>query len=349
MRRVSIGLLVALAACAHPAVSQHPTPRPDGQPARLDLQRAVAGHPLAAMLRQYDSNLATLRLIQTPAGLTNLSERIASDVTDARDVLDAAARQTSVLTIRIPSIPTTGTPPDSGEAAVATYRDALQLRNDRALTLRASQLRESEANAAYAFDRAHAGTSLQIRVKLRNLHLELKDRRRMQAELDTLQSQEDRLVAGIRRQDAITLSGFAQSLQREAISNLNELVGDVEEHRRAAGQLRDAVRTPTAALTHDDRATALQAYKTSGADIAQRLSDVAKQNRLAAANLASEITSVQRARAALRSEIVASIETTANTVAGERGLGQVYETNVPSGATDITSDVVSHVRRTMMQ
>ncbi len=222
MRRVSIGLLVALAACAHSTASQSPTPRPFGQPARLDLRRAVAGHPLASMLREYDANLATLRLIQTPAGLTNLSERIAADVTDAHHVLDAAARQTSALQIRIPSIPANGTPPDSGEAAVATYRDALQLRNDRALTLRASQLRESEANAAYAFDRAHAGTRLQIRVKLRNLHLEPKDRRRMQAELDALQSQEDRLVAGIRSQDAITLSGFAQSLQREAISNLDE-------------------------------------------------------------------------------------------------------------------------------
>jgi Skp family chaperone for outer membrane proteins len=347
MRRVSIGLLVALAACAHSTASQSPTPRPFGQPARLDLRRAVAGHPLASMLREYDANLATLRLIQTPAGLTNLSERIAADVTDAHDVLDAAARQTSALQIRIPSIPTTGTPPDSGEAAVATYRDALQLRNDRALTLRASQLRESEANAAYAFDRTHAGTRLQIRVKLRNLHLEPQERRRMQAELDALQSQEDRLVAGIRSQDAITLSGFAQSLQREAISNLNELAGDVEEHRRTAAQLRDDVRTPAAALTHDDRALALQAYKTSGADITQRLNDVASQNRLAAARLASEIASVQKARAALRSEIVASIETTANSVAGERGLGRVYESNAPSGATDITSDVVSHGRSTM--
>jgi hypothetical protein len=233
--------------------------------------------------------------------------------------------------------------------AVATYRDALQLRNDRALTLRASQLRENEANAAYAFDRAHAGKRLQIRVKLRNLHLEPKERRRMQAELDALQSQEDQLVAGIRNQDAITLSEFATSLQREAISNLNELAGDVEEHRRAAGRLRDDVRTPAAALTLDDRATALQAYKTSGADITQRLSDVATQNRLAAARLTSEIASVQKARAALRSEIVASIETTADAVAGERGLGRVYESNAPSGATDITSDVISHVRSTLMR
>ena len=347
MRQVSIGLLVALAACTHSTASQRSAPPPNGQPARLDLQRAVAGHPLASMLRQYDDDLATLRLIQTPAGLTNLSDRIAADVTDAHDVLDAAARQTSALQIRIPRIPTTGTPADRGEAAVAIYRDALQVRNDRALALRASQLQESEANAAYAFDRAHAGTRLQIHVKLRNLHLELKDRRRMQAELDALQSQEDRLVTNIRSQDATTLSDFAQSLQREAISNLNELAGDVEEHRRSAGQLRDDVRTPAPALTQDDRGTALQAYKTSGADITQRLADVATQNRLAAARLASEIASVQKARADLRSEIVVSIETTANTIAGERGLGRVYESNAPRGATDITSDVVSHVRRTM--
>jgi Skp family chaperone for outer membrane proteins len=215
------------------------------------------------------------------------------------------------------------------------------------LTLRDSQLRESEANAAYAFDRSHAGTRLQIRVKLRNLHLDPKDRRRMQAVLDALQSQEDRLVAGIRSQDAITLSDFAQSLQSEAISNLNELAGDVEEHRRAAGQLRDDVRTPAPALTHDDRAAALQAYKTSGADITQRLSDVATQNRAASARLISEIANVQKARAALRSEIVASIETTANVVAGERGLGRVYESNAPAGAADITSNVISHVRSTM--
>ncbi|MEO7202788.1 MAG: hypothetical protein ABI431_08045 [Candidatus Tumulicola sp.] len=349
MRRVSLGLLVALAACAHSTASHSLTPRPFGQPARLDLQRAVAGHPLASMLRQYDANLATLRLIQTPAGLTNLSERIAADVTDAHDVLNAAARQTSAIQIRVPSLSTTGTPADRGEVAVATYRDALQVRNDRALTLRASQLQESEANAAYAFDRVHASTRLQIRVKLRNLHLEPKDRRRMQAELDALQSQEDRLVAGIRSENAITLSEFANSLQREAISNLNELAGDVEEHRRAAGQLRDDVRTPAAALTLDDRATALQAYKTSAADITQRLSDVATQNRLAAARLASEIASVQKARAALRSEIVASIETTADAVAGERGLGRVYESNPPAGATDITSSVISHVRSTLMQ
>jgi hypothetical protein len=299
------------------------------------------------MLREYDADLTTLRIARNPQGLTGISARVAADVADANDVLAAAARETEALAVRAPQIPSTGTPPDRGAAAVATYREALEQRNDRALLLRSSQLQESEANAAYEFDRAHAGTRLQLHVKLRNLHLEPHERRRMQAELDTLQAEENSLVAGLRRQNDATLTDFARALQHEGNANLTELAGDVDAHRQAANQLRDGVRSPDPALGRDDRAAALQAYRSSGADIARRLNDVATQDRSASARAAAAVSDLQHARSALRAEIVASIEATARNVAGERGLGRVYESNAPEDASDITAEVVRSVQSAM--
>jgi hypothetical protein len=339
--------LVALTACSNQAAQSSATPVPNGPPARLDLARAVAAHPLASMLREYDDDLATLQLTRTARGLTSIPAQVVADVADAQNVLAAAARQTAALAIRSPQIPTTGTPPDRGADALATYRDALQQRDDRAILLRASQLRESEANAAYEFDRAHAGTRLQLRVKLRNLHLEPDRRSRYQAELDALQAQENRLVEGLRESNDATLTAFDRKLQREAGTNLNELAGDVLAHRQAAAQLRDGVRTPNPALSLDERAAAAQAYRTSSADIAQRLNAVGAQDRTASARVAGAVSELRRARAALRSEIVAAVEATARTLAGERGLGRVYESNAPADATDITAAVVQRSNAAM--
>jgi hypothetical protein len=345
MRFAIFALLVTLAACSNQNAQSAATPVPDGPPARLDLVRAIAAHPLAPMLREYDDDLATLRLTRTPQGLTAIPARVAADVADAQNVLAAAARQTAALAIRAPQVPTTGTPPDRGANAIASYRDALNQRNQRALQLRASQLRETEADAAYEFDRAHAGTRLQLRVKLRNLHLDPEKRHRMQAELDAMQAQENAIVENLRRSNETTLADFANQLRREGTDNLNELAGDVAAHRQAAAQLRDGVRTPVPQLSTDDRSAAAKAYRTNGADIAQRLNDVATQDRSASGRIAAAVADLQRARATLRGEIVASIEATARAVAGERRLGRVYESNAPSGADDLTSTVIERTQR----
>jgi hypothetical protein len=347
MRFSIVALLVTLAACSNQSAQSAATPVPNGPPARLDLARAVAAHPLASMLREYDDDLTTLRLTRTPQGLTAIPARVAADVADAQDVLAAAARQTAALAIRTPQVPTNGTPPDRGASAIASYRDALDQRNQRAVELRASQLRESEADAAYEFDRAHAGTRLQLRVKLRNLHLDVDKRHRMQAELDGMQAQEDAIVESLRRSNETTLTDFAGQLQREGVSNLNELAGDVAAQRQAAAQLRDGVRAPAPQLSIDDRAAAAQAYRTNGVDIAQRLNDVATHDRSASSHIAAAVADLQRARATLRAEIVASIEATARAVAGERGLGRVYESNAPSGAADLTSTVISRTQQAL--
>ncbi len=69
---------------------------------------------------------------------------------------------------------------------------------------------------------------------------------------------------------------------------------------------------------------------------------IAPRRRVAAA-----VSELRRARAALRSEIVAAIETTARSLAGERGLGRVYESNAPANATDITAAVVERTNADM--
>jgi hypothetical protein len=347
MRLSIVALLVTLAACSNQSAESAATPVPNGPPARLDLARAVAAHPFASMLREYDDDITTLRLTRTPQGLTAIPARVAADVADAQNVLDAAARQTAALAIRAPRVPANGTPPDRGANAIASYRDALEQRNQRALELRASQLRESEADAAYEFDRAHAGTRLQLRVKLRNLHLDVDKRQRMQAELNAMQAQENAIVENIRRSNETTLADFAGQLQREGVSNLSELAGDVAAHRQAAAQLRDGMRAPVPALSSDDRAAAAQAYRTNSADIAQRLNDVATQDRSASSRIAAAVADLQGARATLRAEIVASIEATARAVAGERGLGRVYESNAPSGAADLTAAVIARTQQAL--
>ncbi|HXM06706.1 MAG TPA: hypothetical protein VN936_04545 [Candidatus Acidoferrum sp.] len=345
MRFSTVALLVTLAACSNQNAQSAATPVPNGPPARLDLARAVAAHPLASMLREYDDDLTTLRLTRTPQGLTAIPARVAADVADTRNVLDAAARQTAALAIRAPQVPANGTPPDRGANAIASYRDALEQRNQRALELRASQLRESEADAAYEFDRAHAGTRLQLRVKLRNLHLDVDKRHRMQAELDAMQAQENAIVENLRRSNETTLADFAGQLQREGIDNLNELAADVVAHRQAAAQLRDGMRAPAPQLSVDDRAAAAQAYRINRVDIAQRLNDVATQDRSASSRIGAAIADLQGARATLRAEIVASIEATTRAVAGERGLGRVYESNAPSGADDLTAAVIARMQQ----
>jgi hypothetical protein len=347
MRFSTIALLVTLAACSNQSSQSAATPVPNGPPARLNLARAVAAHPLASMLREYDDDLTTLRLTRMPQGLTAIPARVAADVADTQNVLNAAARQTAALAIRAPQVPANGTPPDRGANAIASYRDALEQRNQRALELRASQLRESEADAAYEFDRAHAGTRLQLRVKLRNLHLDVDKRHRMQAELDAMQAQENATVENLRRSNETTLADFSGKLQREGIGNLNELAGDVAAHRQAAAQLRDGMRAPAPQLSIDDRAAAAQAYRTNRVDIAQRLNDVATQDRSASSRIAAAIADLQGARATLRAEIVASIEATARAVAGERGLGRVYESNAPSGADDLTAAVIARMRQAL--
>jgi hypothetical protein len=347
MRFSIVALLVTLAACSNHSVQSAATPVSNGPPARLDLARAVAAHPLASMLREYDDDLTTLRLTRTPHGLTAIPARVAADVADAQNLLDAAARQTAALGIRAPQVPANGTPPDRGANAIASYRNALDQRNQRALELRASQLRESEANAAYEFDRAHAGTRLQLRVKLRNLHLDVDQRHRMQAELDAMQTQENAIVENLRRSNETMLADFAGRLQREGINNLNELAGDVAAHRQAAAQLRDGMRAPAPQLSIDDRAAAAQAYRINGVDIAQRLNDVSTQDRSASSRIAAAVAELRRARAALHAEIVASIEATARAIAGERGLGRVYESNAPDGSTDLTATVITRTKQAL--
>jgi hypothetical protein len=346
MHRSTVALLITLAACSNQNAQSAATPVPNGPPAHLDLARAVASHPLASMLREYDDDLTTLRLTRTPQGLTGIPARVRADVADAQNVIAAAARQTAALAVRAPHVPSAGAPPDRGANAIAAYGDALQQRNQRALLLRDSQLRESEADAAYEFDRAHAGERLQLRVKLRNLHLEPEKRRRMQAELDAMQAQEDTIVESLRRVNATTLSNFAGQLQREGTNNLHELAGDVAAQRQAAARLRDAAGTPAPQLSIDDRAAAARAYRMNIADITQRLNDVATADRSASSHIASAVADLQRARAALRAEIVASIEATARLLAGERGLGRVYESNAPAGATDLTEAVITRTQQT---
>ncbi len=193
------------------------------------------------------------------------------------------------------------------ESAIAQYRQALQLRTQRALALREAQMREKESTVAYQFDRAHAGERLRLQLRLHTLHLTPSDRRALQSRLVALDSQDNAAVAAQRNVDQATLSSFEVTLDREASRQLTSLRRDLQLR---ASALR-SIPQPNAAVVAraeavPSRGSSLQnaaAFEQADRDLHTRFSQLHDWNALDARTLVQELTSLRAERARLVAEM----------------------------------------------
>ncbi|MGA8533117.1 MAG: hypothetical protein WB615_03285 [Candidatus Tumulicola sp.] len=344
MKRFVLAILAVLVGCAAPPAAQTQWPR-NGPPARIDLARALAHHPFASVLAQYDADIATLRRAAGIAAFTNVHQAIDANAADLdRRLKTASSRLHGLRTqaIRAPRPARAGSSSVFGSKTIASFEQAAQARVARALDLRAAQLRESEATAAFDFDRAHAGRRLVLGLKLRDLHLDKATRRRFESELGTLDRQEAALLENRRRSDRGVLAAYQERLRAQALADSASMASDVTAHTKAMHDLpRPAMPALPDAMLHPDAQNMRDAIAFDGArrDLTARLFDLRSRDDAARDDVRTEITALVRERDALRAQIVASIEARAERIAGTERLGRVYEAGAPRGARDITGEV----------
>lgn len=344
MRTLGIVLASLLAACAAPPVA----PAPHGPPARVDLSRALAQHPFASVLAQYDRDIAALQLSRSTTAFGDFDRRLDAGATGvAREV----SRASAVLQNLQPR--TSAAPPSRdgaaanplGSTTLATYQTASAERIDHALQLRGQQLREDEANVALAFERAHAGTRLQLVVKLNDLHLDAPTRKAYRSRLIALDAAEAGLVNARRRRDASTLTAYAARLRAQAATDAATLADELDRHRRAAASIpsSEGTRLP-ADLVRDDRAHAAAALAAASSDATERAKELRASNDAAQTGLSAEIATLTRERDRLRDEMIADVEARAQAIARARGLGRLYAGAAPANARDVTGAVVRELQ-----
>ncbi|HEY1655074.1 MAG TPA: hypothetical protein VGF86_08185 [Candidatus Tumulicola sp.] len=343
MNRAAWLLLTLLIGCAPHAAPQAEASR-NGPPARVDVASALARHPFAAVLAQYGRDIATLRAARGSAAFRGLDSQLTGSAADVdRDLQDAAGRIGRLP----PGPPSTAFVPSGapggqfGFDTIASFERASAQRVARALDLRAQQLREREANVAFAFDRAHAGERLVLRLKLRNLHLDAETQRAYRRRLDDLASRERALVDAQRRRAGTVLSHYGAVLRARAARDVAALEGEVAGHN-------DAVRTlpappiggPPASLLRDRRGDAASAFSAARRDLTQRYAELRATNATARDGTTAEIAALERERETLRRGMIAQIEARARNIAASDGLGRVYTGPAPNGARDLTDAVV---------
>lgn len=348
---VSFGLLVAsLTACAsHPPQSPKPDV-PAGPPARVDIGRALAGHPFAPVLAQYDVDIATLRDTTGTAAFADVHDRLESSAAAIdRELIRASAR---VKTLRaqpigspLPAAAAGNGAESFGNGTLASFRDALQNRIVRAHDLRASQLREREANVALDFERAHAGQRLVLDVKLRNLHLDAQTQRAFRAQLATLDSQQSGLVNAERRRGSAVLATYDAQLRARALADAAAMSTELAESARAMQRIpRPHIGSLPASIAagRDERPATLSAFSTARHDLTGRFGEVRAMDDRARSGARVELAALERERDDLRAQIVAAIQSRAEKIAAGKGLGRVYLTNAPSNARDITGALLRY-------
>lgn len=298
-RPMAMLALAILAACARPPGPNEPSPQ----------RRGALPESFARVLAQYDADLSTLRRLQngTPsAGFDAAVGNARASV--ARDAV-IAATQTRRLDLGAPPEGRTiaAAPDPIGPQALGSFRSAWQKRIDRALSLRRQQLREREADVAYAFERAHAGQRLILRVRLRELHLDSAAAVRYRAQLRALDAREAALVGAQRTRDAGVLTAYASRLRAQADRDIAAMASELAAHQRsvAAVPAPSNARIP-AHLTRDTRAQAAAAFRDAGNGLAQNFATLQRSHDDARASLAREIAQLQRERDALVAEMRAA-------------------------------------------
>jgi hypothetical protein len=344
VRRAILALIVALASCA-PQHAAAPPATSDGAPVYVDVARVVASSTFAIALAQYDVDLATLRRAAGDGAFVNVRAQITNAVADSARRLDAGARHVAGLRVQPVRLPANA-PVTSGSdftSEVAPFRKSVQARVERAVSLRAAQMREHEATVAYDFERAHAGRRLVLQLKLRDLHVDAVTRRNYQVQIAELDRQEAALVSAARVRDNATLGAYRAQLDAEGGADTASMAADVAAHARSTRNLaKPDMQAAQAWLPHwkDDVAETREQFAATRADITSRLLVLRAAGDSARSSLRDEITGLQRERDALHAQIVASIEARARQIAAARHLGRVYTDAAPAGARDVTDAVL---------
>ena len=221
-------------------------------PAYVNVARAVAAHPLHAMLAQYDREIAALRATLTvprkaippqrrapaprvwraaPARRSRTCAplpraRGTDDRTTERDALAAAGSSQRAADRAMAAYSAELARETS--ASLAAYGDSIAERNARALAARRQQLHERELTLAFDLARSNAGHRLALRLKLDDLRLDRSDRARVAAELAAMNARETRAVAAMRRDDAAVLAAYESRLRSDGAT----------EYARMAAQLK---------------------------------------------------------------------------------------------------------------
>jgi len=118
-------------------------------------------------------------------------------------------------------------------AALANYVRATRARVEQAYTSRRAELYEKESTLALELARADAGKRLPIMAKLQTLALRAPVRHALQAELDTIQKQEDARVAAQRARDRAQLSALLPALQRKAAADVARMRAELQSRTSA--------------------------------------------------------------------------------------------------------------------
>ncbi len=343
MTRACLVLVALLVSCSPHPVAQ-PQPALGGTPARIDLARVLAGPPFAAMLAQYDADLAVLRRASNDAAFAGTHAAIGTSATDVARRLDAGARRLNGLHAEPVALPkSTAQPAHDFAAAVEPFRRAALARAERATALRAAQMREREATIAYGYERAHGGQRLVLQLKLRDLHLDAATRRRDTAELAALDAREAALVAAARARDDAELAAYRAQRQAETIASVSSMAADVAAHARATQTLSLETQSAAGWIPHWSTAagtSTVARFAAARADLTKRLLAVRDSGDADRASVKQEIVALQRERDALRAQIVASAEARAAKIAAAHGLGRVYTGAAPAHARDLTAAVL---------
>ena len=92
MTRAVLVLLALLASCAPRTISA-PEPPSGATRARIDVTRVLASPPFAALLAQYDADLAALRRSARDAAFAGTHAAVGASAADVARRLDAGAQQ----------------------------------------------------------------------------------------------------------------------------------------------------------------------------------------------------------------------------------------------------------------
>ncbi|HKU80597.1 MAG TPA: hypothetical protein VJP76_00405 [Candidatus Tumulicola sp.] len=289
-RPMALLLLVTIAtACA-----AHAPPR------RAGTLSASARQTLVELISRYDADIATLRRVRSGAISGSLATQLTADEAAAAAELRAGAKQMAQQPRpRTRSAPAPR-PAAVGPQTLAQFQSAAAVRVERAVALRAQQLREREADVAYDFERAHAQARLTLELRLHALHLAAADAARYRAQSNALTHEEERLVAAQRAKDGALLNAYGTQLRSEMASSVGSLAQDLRGRAAAAA----ALPTPAAgalpmALTRDERAGTAHAFEAARSDVGRRYAELRAVHDTAQASLTSEIAALERERDAL--------------------------------------------------
>jgi hypothetical protein len=205
----------------------------------VDLSKALAAHPLQAVLAGYDRGIAALRSTRSLPGLAEPAARaqneaaaLQRDANVARArvaqiaALDAGqgqAREREALAAVLASHNVADTEMaayrnelNRGTAAnLAAYEQSIAQRNERALAARRQQLLEQELTLAFNLARQHGAQRFILTLRLRELHLDTERRELLEGELSALDRSEANAVAMMRRTNTAILERYREDLQRD--------------------------------------------------------------------------------------------------------------------------------------